>query len=152
VAAVGVSDKAAASALSPFSPALERLTSLLAGTAAPGQHKIGFHSCTVRRGEAPVVIFAGKRSQNQLRPSTRAVEGFVGVGVAIRACGEVGFRSGAEVEIGRGRFADGPSAVLAIEFQHAVGGGCAVRDLGFRFFAHGSAVIIWSPACAFAVM
>jgi hypothetical protein len=42
----------------------------------------------------------------------------------------------AEAEIGRGRFADGPSAVLSIEFQHAVGGGCAVRDLGFRFFAH----------------
>jgi hypothetical protein len=42
----------------------------------------------------------------------------------------------AEAEIGRSRFADGPSAVLSIEFQHAVGGGCAVRDLGFRFFAH----------------
>ena len=74
--------------------------------------------------------------QNQLRPSTRAVEGFAGVWVTIRACGEVGFRLTAEAEIGRGRFADGPSAVLSIEFQHAVGGGCAVRDLGFRFFAH----------------
>jgi hypothetical protein len=74
--------------------------------------------------------------QNQLRPSTRAVEGFAGVWVTIRACGEVGFRLTAEAEIGRSRFADGPSAVLSIEFQHAVGGGCAVRDLGFRFFAH----------------
>ena len=71
-----------------------------------------------------------------LRPSTRAVEGFAGVWVTIRACGEVGFRLTAEAEIGRSRFADGPSAVLSIEFRHAVGGGCAVRDLGFRFFAH----------------
>ena len=52
--------------------------------------------------------------------------------VTIRACGEVGFRLTAEAEIGRSRFADGPSAVLSIEFQHAVGGGCAVI-WGFGF-------------------
>src|SRR4051812_43544293 len=40
--------------------------------------------------------------QNQLRPSTRAVEGFAGVWVTIRTCGEVGFRLTAEAEIGRG--------------------------------------------------
>ena len=93
-------------------------------------------------GQAKTVVVASTlrtrkaEGQNQLRPSTRAVEGFAGVWVTIRACGEVGFRLTAEAEIGRSRFADGPSAVLSIEFQHAVGGGCAVRDLGFRFFAH----------------
>jgi len=90
-------------------------------------------------GQAKTVVVASTlrtrkaEGQNQLRPSTRAVEGFAGVWVTIRACGEVGFRLTAEAEIGRSRFADGPSAVLSIEFQHAVGGGCAVRDLGFGF-------------------
>jgi hypothetical protein len=40
--------------------------------------------------------------------------------------------------------------VLSIEFQHAVGGGCAVRDLGFRFFAHVLPSSSGRPPCAFA--
>jgi hypothetical protein len=86
----------------------------------------------------------------QFEVALLAVEGFASVGVAIRACGEIGFRLGAEAEIGRGRFANGPSAVLSIEFQHAVGGGCAVRDLGFRFFAHVLPSSSGRPPCAFA--
>ena len=62
---------------------------------AYGQVKTVVVPSTLRKRKA--------EGQNQLTPSTRAVEGFAGVWVTIRACGEVGFRLTAEAEIGRSR-------------------------------------------------